>query len=243
MVLYRWESGKTCKALHFSCPPVPHLWPWALPWHSISAASPRPEVKVTIHDGVHAGVGAGEEEQSFLNSLVHHLRRRFVYPVPVTLIEKQIMRARYPVPAILIQIQAVESGLGVSLQQQHERRFYPDLQYSFEVGSWRRFVKIPATFFFSNADHKVDLEWHKVVVQTTTVLWVFLFPHFCFSSHPSLLPTVIAHRRASSPLPPTTSSEASCTPIYSPPLTILKYLNILMFYSLLKPIFIHYFTL
>jgi hypothetical protein len=76
----------------------------------MSAAAPRPEVKVTIHDGVHAGVGAGEEEQSFLNPLVHRLRRSLVYPVPVTLIETQIIRPGHPVPAVLTEIQAVKSG-------------------------------------------------------------------------------------------------------------------------------------
>jgi hypothetical protein len=74
----------------------------------MSTASPRPEAKVTIHDGVHARVGAGEEEESFLNNLVHRLRRNLVYPVPVTYIETQVMRAGYPVPSVTIQIQAVK---------------------------------------------------------------------------------------------------------------------------------------
>lgn len=115
-VLFRRESGKTCSALNLSGPLSPHLWPCALPRHSISAASPRPEVKVTIHDGVHARVGAGKEEETLLNPLVHRLRRSLVYPIPVTLIETQIMRAGYPVPAVIIEIQAVKSGSGVSLK-------------------------------------------------------------------------------------------------------------------------------
>ena len=87
-------ADRISSALNLPSPPLPHLWTCALPWDSVSAASPRPEVEVTVHDGVHAGVGAGEEEESLLNPLVHRLCRSLVYPVPETLIQIQNVKPR-----------------------------------------------------------------------------------------------------------------------------------------------------
>lgn len=48
---------------------------------------PRPDVEGAVDDGVHAGVGAGEEEQSSLYALVHVLGGGREQPVPETVLD------------------------------------------------------------------------------------------------------------------------------------------------------------
>jgi hypothetical protein len=50
----------------------------------MTTSSPGPEVEVSIHDGVHARIGAGKQEEPLLDPLVHGPCGRFVDPIPAT---------------------------------------------------------------------------------------------------------------------------------------------------------------
>lgn len=202
-VIYRRESDKTWK--FFYSPPlqkkklrpqpswstIPHLWTCTLPRSSISAAAPRPEVEVTIHDGVHAGVSAGEEEESFLNPLIHRLRRSLVYPIPATFIETHITRVSYPVAYVRYPFESRPwIRTTVSVKQQHGRLFYPGLQYNSNSGHEIESKENTCNAFFKCRPQRLFAMWHQAVVRMNVVMHVSLFTQFYFS----FLPIPVAAR-------------------------------------------------
>lgn len=52
------------------------------PRSHLCALAACPDVEHPVHDGVHAGVGAGEEEQALLDAFVHFQSGFPVVPVP-----------------------------------------------------------------------------------------------------------------------------------------------------------------